>query len=87
MGYNEGAEQPNQAKWRVAREDAAKLRLHASSSKKKLDAAALYLTDPQVSPRLKCLSDTQKEHLLDGARTGYQSKEEEKVSFKARGTI
>src|SRR5260370_15118350 len=45
------------------------------------------LTDLQASPRLKCLSDTQKEHQLDGPRTGYQNKEEEKVSIKARGTI
>jgi hypothetical protein len=42
---------------------------------------------PASVPKLKCLSDTQKEHQLDGPRTGYQNKEEEKVSIKARGTI
>jgi hypothetical protein len=47
----------------------------------------LHLTGLQASPKLKCLSDTQKEHQLDGPRTGYQNKEEEKVSIKARGTI
>jgi hypothetical protein len=27
-----------------------------------LGVAAVYLTDPQASPKLKCFSDTQKEH-------------------------
>src|SRR5262249_12832771 len=45
------------------------------------------LTALEASPKIIRLSDKLKERQYDGPRTGYQSKEEEKVGFKARGAI
>src|SRR5215467_6932044 len=59
----------------------------ASSSQQNHREQWRELTALEASPKIVRLSDTLKERQFDGPRTGYQSKEEEEVGFKARGAI